>query len=86
MALVQRPPGRISQGVAAGELGTDIPGPPPQLAEGPVLGLAERRHRPGQAHEQGIRRISRDTALGADARCAPLTSWTARLAYASVYR
>ena len=63
VTLVEGPPGRVSEHVAAGawrelgvsgrlsgvgQLGAHVLRAPPQLAERPVLGLAQRRDRPGQ--------------------------------------
>ena len=50
VTLVKGPPGGVGEHVPPGELGPHLRGAPPQLTERPVLGLAQRRDRTGQAH------------------------------------
>ena len=58
MALVQRPPGRVGEHVPVAELAAYLLRPPPQLTEWPVLRLAERRDRAGQADPGRVARIA----------------------------
>ena len=59
VALVQRPPGGVGQHGPAGQLAADLLRTPPQLPEGTVLRLAQRRDRAGQADPGGLARVGR---------------------------
>ncbi len=57
LALVQRPPGGVGEHGLAGELTANLLRAPPQLPEGPVLGLAQRRDRAGQPDQGRLAQV-----------------------------
>ena len=58
VALVQRPPGRVAEHVAPGELTAHLFRPPPQLAERSVLGFAQGPDRSGQTDPDRVVRAA----------------------------